>query len=200
MLTKLDAVNAMLASIGEAPVATLASPSADTATAETKLDEVRADVLASGWASNTDDDWTLTRTADGHILVPQDAITVDTVGTDRVVNIVIRTDPIDGMRKLWDRGANTFVFERDLKVRIVRDFPFDQLDHVLRRYIAADAAVQFQANTLGSNAVDKRLRSRRDDAWAALQDAEAEQEDLNVLTSNPHCAWIAYRYNPLFGV
>jgi hypothetical protein len=200
MLTKLDAVNAMLASIGEAPVASLTSPSADTTLAETKLEEVRADVLAAGWAMNTDNKVTLTRDVSGHILVPADAITVDTVGTSRHLDVVIRVDSATSARKLWDRASNTFVFATDVLVRVVRDFPFDQLDHHLRRYITAEATVRFQANVLGSNSVDKRLRDHRDDAWSALQDAEAEQEDLNVLTGNPHCAWIAYRYNPLFGV
>jgi hypothetical protein len=199
MLTKLQAVNTMLAGIGEAPVTTLASPSGDVSSATALLDEVRSEVLGTGWSGNTDDEVVLSRDVSGHVRVPEDAISVDTVSTDRVVNVVIRVDPADSARKLWDRKANTFVFERDLKVRIVRDFEFEALDARLRAYIAAEAAVRFQSNVLGSNSVDVRLRDRRNDAWAKLLDHEAEQEDVNVLTDSPHCAWTTYRRGPLWG-
>ena len=52
--SKLEAVNTMLGSIGEAPVNSLTSGLVDAETAEKILDSVSREVQARGWSFNTD--------------------------------------------------------------------------------------------------------------------------------------------------
>lgn len=198
-MSKLEAVNTLLTAIGEAPVTSLLSPSADVAAAVTALDRRTKAILATGWSDNTDDDVTLPLDVNGNIVIPASVITADSVGTSANIDVLIRRDPTDNARKLWDRKNKTFVFTASPTLRVVSLLDFDALSLALATFIAADAAVEFQSNTVGSAAMDKRLQAERANAKAALDDAEAEQDDVNILTDSPHCAWITYRASQLWG-
>jgi len=192
-MTKLDAVNAMLDAIGEAPVSSLSSGLADAETAERMLDKVSRDVQSLGWHVNTDFEVALPATTAGHILVASTVLRVDTTGYDRRLNVVPRVDPNDGLKKLFNIKDQSYTFTDPVKADLVHIFDFDGLTHELQRYITAKAARTFQKSTVASKALDAMLAEEEALAFAALQDAEAESEDLNVLTGSPHCRYILNR-------
>ena len=199
MSTKLEAVNTMLDAIGEAPVSSLSSGLDDAETAERILNKVTKDILSIGWHVNTDENVSLSPNTDGHVLLPPTVLRVDTVGTDRGINVTSRVDPNDGMRKLFRIKEQSYTFAAPVQVTITHLFDFEGLTHDLQRYITAAAARAFQKSTVASGALDKMLAEEEARALAALNDAEAESEDLNILTDNEHCRSITFRRNSLWG-
>ena len=172
-LTKLEAVNIVLDAIGESPVSSLTSGLPDAEAAESKLDEVRVEILSRGWHQNIEKDVTLKRDANNEILLSNIYLRVDSTGADKSINVVQRYS--NGKRKLFDIKNRSYTFTNDLVVDIIVDIPFDELTVELQNYIAARAARKFQ------------------------ESSEAENEDNNIIKSSPHVSYATYRFHPSWG-
>jgi len=196
-LTKLEAVNMVLDAIGESPVSSLTSGLPDAEAAEAKLDEVRVEILSRGWHQNIEKDVTLKRDANNEILLSNIYLRVDSTGGDKDVNVVQRYS--NGKRKLFNLSKRQYTFDKDLVVDLIIDIPFDELTVELQNYIAARAARKFQESALGSSSLDSFTVRAEAEAWAGLQDAEAENEDNNIIKSSPHVVYATYRFHPSWG-
>lgn len=201
-MTKLEAVNILLRSIQESAVNTLASGITDAESAETVLEEVKARVLDKGWSINTDYNMKLTRNIDNKINVPTTALRIDATNpqTTKFVptngveyDLVPRDD--EGTLRMWDRENKTFVLNQDVYFDIVWDQDFEALPLAFQWYIAASAAEDFQQQTLGSIVLDQMLARKKAEAWAAMQDAEEEQQDNNILRDSESVRHVAWRNN-----
>jgi hypothetical protein len=199
MMTKLDAVNEALAAIGESRVSALDIGQPDALAAEAKLERVTAKVLELGWHVNTDRA-KLVPDVNGHILVEDNVLRIDTVGNDAPLDVVVRREEATALRKLWDRKTSTFVIGRAVQVEITRNLPFDDLTEALKSYIAARTAREFQEDEMGSARIDQMIARKEIQALDALHDAESENEDLNMLTANPALARARYRRSELWGL
>jgi hypothetical protein len=196
-LTKLEAVNIVLDAIGESPVSSLTSGLPDAEAAEAKVDEVRVEILSRGWHQNMEKSVKLKRDANNNILLSNTYLRVDTTGADKDLNVTQRVT--GGKRLLFDVVKRTFLFERDVEADVIVDIPFDELTIELQNYIAARAARKFQESALGSASLDAFTVRAEAEAWAGLQDAEAENEDNNILRESPHLAYATYRNSPHWG-
>lgn len=196
-LTKLEAVNIVLDAIGESPVSSLTSGLPDAEAAEAKLDEVRVEILSRGWHQNIEKDTTLKRDANNEILLSNIYLRVDTTGVDKQLNVVQRYS--NGKRKLFNIKDRTYKFDKDLTVDIIVDIPFEELGVELQNFIASRAARKFQESALGSSSLDSFTVRAEAEAWAGLQDAEAENEDNNIIRQSPHVSYATYRHHPHFG-
>ena len=163
--TKLDAVNTILLSIGEAPVNTLGSGLQEAEIAEVVLNNVNREVQSLGWIFNTDLRKTLSPNTDGFIDLPSDCVKVDTVSVLRDYT----TDIVERNRRLYDRVTNSFVFTKDIIVDMVVLLSFDGLPEVARRYITLKAGRKFQENIIGSPTLSKLQADEEALALIALQ-------------------------------
>tara|TARA_S200002703_G_scaffold153105_1_gene154270 strand:- start:647 stop:1243 length:597 start_codon:yes stop_codon:yes gene_type:complete len=197
MLTKLEAVNVVLDSIGETPVSSLTSGLPDAEAAEAKLDEVTTEVLAKGWHQNTNYNVKLTRNYLNKIVIPNTYIKVDTVGENKELNVTVRTE--QNVRYLFDLKEQTFIFDTDPYCNVVIKLDFPDLTPTMQLYIARKAARTFQESAMGSAALDSFTVRSEAESYAALLDAEAEVEDNNILKDSPHVLQATRRYNVLFG-
>lgn len=180
--TKIQAVNTMLAGIGEAPiVGTLPATRADGQMAESILDETTRDVLSQGWHFNTEVK-TLTRVAN-KIAVPSDYAKIDLYdeSLSRIdYEVVVRDD--GGTMRLYNKahGKNTFEFPMDLKCEIVYYQDFDKIPETARRYIMIKAARVFQDRIAGAPNVHQFQMQDEIMALAALRDQEATDSDYTI--------------------
>lgn len=197
MITKLDAVNIILDSIGETPVSSLTSGLPDAEAAEAKLDETTLEVLSKGWHQNIEREIKLSPNSDKEIVIPRQYLRVDTVGNSKDTNVAIRVQ--DGKRKLFDVKEYTFKFDRALDVDVVIELEFEALAFELQNYIAHRAARKFQESSMGSASLDSFTVRQEAESYAALLDAEAENEDNNVLRDSGHMFYATHRYHPLAG-
>jgi hypothetical protein len=195
MLTKLDAVNIILQTIGETPVSSLASGLPDAEEAEAKLDSTTLEVLAKGWHQNTEKALSITRNSSNEIIIPNHYLRIDTVEDSQNINVTIREQ--GGRRKLFNLNKHTFKFERDPKCDVIVSIAFEALTFEMQNFIALRAARKFQESVMGSAALDSFAVRQEQEAYTALLDAEAENEDLNVLRDSPYLSYATMRYHPL---
>jgi hypothetical protein len=188
--TRLEAVNAILASIGQAPVSTLEVPGfADVAIAKDTLDRVSRSVQKRGWHFNTEDDFTLVRSVDNKIPVPPNALAVDPMRSER-------TDAVQRGGFMYDREKHTFVFSEDLDCRIVFYLEYEELPEAAREFIMIAAARIFQKNGFGSTTLDGFTAEDEGRAWVDLLTDEAERADLNMFTGSWSVASALHRTEP----
>jgi hypothetical protein len=183
-MTKLEAVNVMLGTIGESPIATLNSTgSAYVAIAKAVLDEVSRDIQAEGWHFNTQNKVALARDVGGKIPVPSNALKVDVSLYHSDKDITERNG------YLYDLINHTDVFTDTLYCDIVFGLDFEELPQVARRYISLRAARIFSARVLGDEDIYRTASAEESEAKAAFESAESFNSDMTML--NGH--WDVYR-------
>ena len=174
--TKLEAVNVMLTSIGEAPVNSLISGLEDAELAETILENVNKETQSKGWIFNTDLKVTLPLNSDNQIVLPNNYLRVDTRTTLRSNT----KDIVERGRKLYDRIGNTFTFTDNVIVDAVILLDFTDIPEVARRYITIRSARIFQDRVLSSPNIHGFQLVDEQQAYIELQDYQAETADFNI--------------------
>lgn len=141
-ITKLDAVNIMLANIGESPVNSLGPSSKPTAQkAEARLAE--ENIRIQSLAYNSFREVSLELEPDvstGYITLPENVIAWHPIQYSEWESLT----EDDG--KLYDAARNTFKFTSKVTVEAVLARPFKNLSQPARWYITCSAAISF-ANT-----------------------------------------------------
>jgi hypothetical protein len=204
-MNKLDAVNACLRAVTLSPVTSLTS-GPDATKAATKVDEVSEAIQEEGWSVNTDYCVTLALDINGKCPLPANTLVVSGKDyNDGFSRVSLRYDPSgSGVAYLWDVDNKTFIFTTTapggVKVDITYLYAFEDLPPTLQRYIAARAAREYQESDLGSGVADKFTSRREQEALTTLLEAEADEEDWNVLRDCPSASLIASRYNIFDGV
>lgn len=197
--TELEALNAMLGAIGEAPVASLDDPRADVQMALNTLRNVTRAVQARRWRFNTEF---------GYALEPAGIVTQG----GRILNVFVRPDNLLSFRVSAteeQRGVDailrpsrvytpkgTLVFanrltgedgwDRDtLRIDPVWAWDFEQLPETARRYITVYAARQFQQQVLGNVPDDPQALgfSQRDEEIALSALVADQSENVAPLIS-----------------
>jgi len=181
-MTELDAVNVMLASIGQAPVNTLnVTGIRDVESARTVLHNQLRTVLAHGWHFNTDEGYVLAADIDGKIAVPTNALKLDPCDTS--ADMVQRKD--NGTLRMWDRENHTFDIAANHDAPFEFDvtwlFEFEDIPQTARNYIGLRAARNFQTQVVGSTILYQFTREDELEARAEMERGEMEQSDLNIL-------------------
>lgn len=187
--TELEAVNEMLASIGQAPVNTLAVTGiSDVNIAKQRLASQTRKVLLHGFAFNTDDSYTLTPDVDGLIAIPSNALSIE---SKDITELVQRRHP-DGVMRLYNRTEGTFEFSAAVDVEVIWGFTFEDLPEAARSYIALSAGRRFQSKFVGSQILDRYEEEDELKAWVLLQREERRTKKTNLFRGN---AGLASRIN-----
>lgn len=179
--TELEAVNAMIRTIGMSPATTLDVSDVDVQQALDTLRDISRQVQSAGWDFNTEENYTLTPNTDGFIVVPPNIVTVKVDKSCSPYDAVQRYNA--GAKKLYDRNKHTFTFTTPVNATVVMLFDFEELPEVARRYIAVRAARVFQDNAEGL--ADGHTYTAQDEqtAWIELQNYEAETGDYRYRTN-----------------
>jgi len=196
-LSKIEAVNIILESIGEAPVSSLTSGLPDAEAAESKLNEINKSVQARGWHQNIDYNLKLMPNNNSLIYVPSNYLRVDTTRDSQYINVTVRN--YNSRLALYDIKKQTYIFTQALYVDVVYLIQFEDLSLELSTYIAYLAARKFQESQMQSVALDNFTRRAEMEAYAALLDAESETDDANILTDSSYVAYATYRHHGLYG-
>ena len=178
--TKIQAVDIMLASIGEAPVSSLDDPTlGDVSIAESILDETSVEIQTKGLHCNTEINYPLTANTDGEIEVPANVLSIDSSGTSAITDVVQR-----GTR-LYNRTDRSFTtFTGDLIVTMALLLEFNELPQHVKRYITVKAARRFQNRILGSQTLSGFTQNDEQEALLYFEQIEAQTQDYNVLEDN----------------
>lgn len=178
LTTQLEAVNAMLGHIGEAPVNTISSASSlpiSASTAVSVLDEVSREVQSEGWHFNSEKDVTLSPNASGNIVFDSDVVFADV--EDYKLDVTQRGS------KLFDRNNNTFVFTKDVKVFLIRLLDWEDLPEPARRYITLRASRIFQGRLVGSRELEALIARDEYSAKSRLEAYDSNSSDRTIFDS-----------------
>ena len=211
-MTKLDAVNEILASIGEDPVNSLSSGLPDAELAESFLDKENRRIQLKGWQCNTLNDYELTKNDDSMFVLPDNTLKVDTVNPhgprktstpppNAYINAAMRRSSDDTKWIMWDGDNNTETWDNEttLTVTLVQFLEFANLTPALQIYVWTSAAHRFQKSTMGSAALHNFTKEDVAMAEVDAVNEDLENEDLNIIRDNRHVHHIAFRNNPIAG-
>ena len=183
--TELSAVNAILGSIGQAPVSGLDFQNPEISFIYNILKEVNQDVQSEGWAFNIE--YHIKEnvsTTDNKIIIGSDVIRIDNEDAwDRTRDFVRRKDTTDGIWKLYDRVNHTFEYPDDdyFYVNKVRLLLFEDIPTVYQRYITYKASGRAAVQLVSNAALQKMLQQYEMQARAACMEYECNQGDHNML-------------------
>jgi hypothetical protein len=175
--TKLQAINSILSSVGEAPITSLdyVPDSASATIASNILDEVDRSLQSRGWSFNTDLGTTLTRAQDTSIPVSSATIRVNISETTYpTIKLVLRGT------KLYNAKASSYFFASNLVADVVTLLDFELLPEPARNYIVVRASRLFLVRTRPEEAQAKLIEVDEQLAFANLLEYEVRTgEDAN---------------------
>ena len=195
--TELEAVNIMLAAIGEAPVNSLTGQvPVDVRIAQSTLIEVNKRIQSEGWSFNTEIDVTLVRNQ----TTKQIELSTDILRIDANIHQHPTIDPIQRGLKLYDRLNNKYEFEEDLICTVVYFRPFTELTEPARSYINIKAARVFVDRLVSDDALRSYTEQDEIRARAILMETDLANGDHNILRGDPSLTSVFDTYSPANGL
>mgnify|MGYP001227654666 FL=1 len=192
--TELDAVNAILMSVGESPVNTLTVQSPDVAIAQATLRQVCREIQTQGWVYNTENDYPIDLDANNHCVIPNNILQLDLNhfrhGND--FDVVRRSD--NGIMKVYDKIGHSFEFKNvtggKLYFDVIWMLDFEDLPQAFKDYITTRASRIASNRMVNNPQAAKLLESDEALARAAALEYDTSQADYNIFTDTK------YQHNP----
>lgn len=189
--SELEAVNSMLACVGEAPINVLTGTlTANVQIAVDLLRNTSRGVQLDGYNFNTEEDWELSRDVDNKIPLPGNTLDVDLTTEDGSVNIVQRGD------YLYDKKGHTFAFTSNKFCTLILFLPWSDLNEPTRNYIKVKAARIYQDQTVGSQEHHQFSAQDELEAYTKFMASDARNEDATIFDTMG-MAGIVNRRRPL---
>ena len=173
--TELEAVNEMLAAIGESPVTAITG----TLTAEVQMavDGLRSTsrkVQLRGWWFNEEENVEIALDINSKAPVPADALNIDS--TNELYNV----DLVERNGFLYDKVAQTLILSSAPKCTIIYFLPWAELPEAAREYIKIKAARIYQQRTLGSGDHYSFTKADEAEAYALILGLDADTGDYTI--------------------
>ena len=187
-MTELEAVNTILATIGEAGVTSLSSNTnaiTDSAMAQKTLKEVSTDVQSEGWTWNTDNNVEIAPNAQNVYVLPAGTLSVQFSPNQYPQGQYV----LRGLR-VYDRQRHKFDFANDIgdaklyATNKITKLAWDQIPHSAQHYITIRAARIFSDRYVASSVVFTYTTADEDQARTMLIRAEESTLDNNLLWGN----------------
>ena len=195
--TELEAINIMLAAIGEAPVNSLTGTvPVDVRIAQSTLIEVNKRIQSEGWSFNTEIDVTLPRNQ----TTKQIELSTDILRIDANIHQHTTIDPIQRGLKLYDRLNNRYEFDEDLICTVVYFRPFTELTEPARSYINIKAARVFVDRLVSDDGLRTYTLEDETRARAILMETDLSNGDHNILRGDPSLTSVFDTYSPANGL
>jgi len=191
--TELEAVNIMMAAIGESPVNTLTGTlPADVVMAQSTLTEVNKEVQSEGWSFNTEIDVTQQRDSS----TQQINLSTDILRIDPNIHQHPTIDAIQRGLKLYDRLNNKYEFDEDLICTVVYFRTFVEIPEPARRYITIKAARIFVDRLVSDDGLRSYTQQDEIRARAILMETDLANGDHNLLRGDPSLTSVFNTYSP----
>jgi len=184
-LSELEAVNIILAGIGEAEVTTIEDVTIEDAQqALNVLRQVSREFQSVGWHFNLEYDYPISVDVNLKIPYPTTAVHVDPMDTES-------WDLVKRGNFMYDRKNRQFTFPAGttVKFKVVWLFDFEDLPQAAREYITYKAARRFAKNVMGDEATVQYSQLDEQDAMARFKADEMRRADHNMI----HDSWGTYR-------
>lgn len=175
---ELEAVNDILAAIGESPVSTLeGDTNADVVSARRILHKINRREQSKGWTFNIDEEASLAPDADtGLIPFLSSYLRVVSAGGTPYMN---------RGGYVYDRTSRTDTFTSPISVQLVTLLEFDEMPEVFKSYIVTKAAKEFNISFFGAPEIDTVLSNELIELQQVIMEYELDYGAYNAFTSDP---------------
>lgn len=175
-MTELEAVNLLLANIGEAPVDSLDEDlPLDALQAQQKIRATMHNLMARGWYWNREIT-ELVPDANSEIVLPRNTLAVTPVNTPTGTSYTIR----GGKLYRIERGNNGYTFTAPVVLNLTLFLSFEELPAIAREYVTARAARNFNVDGPGDQLVLQNDQFDETSAWVALRADENRNSRLSL--------------------
>lgn len=174
--SELEAVNMLLAAIGEAAVSSLeTATTVEVTQAKNLLSNTNRGIQQKGWHFNTEWDVVLTRDSDNFIPLGTSILSVYVPGTLTTMR------GRSGSPFLYDLDNNTFTFGSTITNAVtITLLDFVDTPQTFRHYVTVRAARIFQEEIIGQVSAEQVNRIEETEAYADLLDDETDRAGYNV--------------------
>lgn len=171
----LTAVNKLLRSINEPPIATEADIDQllEATTAASTLIETKREVLSMDWDFNTDIGWAFPPDEQGYITIPANVLDLSASDGDLIMRDW----------RLYSRSAQSALFDEAQKLDVVWDMDFNSLTHPIRNYVTIRAMRIFQAEQIMDTDIYQYTASDEETAYMIARRSEGRTKKFNMLNS-----------------
>lgn len=177
---ELDAINDMLAAIGESPVNSLeGEPNADVSNCRRILNQVNREVQSRGWTFNIEE---------GAVLMP-DVFSRQIVYLNEYLKMSTSggTAYINRGGLVYDRNAKTDEFTTSITVDLIRLRDYSEMPECFRSYIVAKASRRFNIRFFGAAEIEGSLQEQEQEAWQMINEYELDYGGFSMLDGD---AWV----------
>lgn len=185
LTSQLDAVNALISTIGQLPVTTIdPPPTSDVDLALARLNEVDLEVQSRGWFWNSEENYPITLDGSGLANLPDE--TLDVRRAYGSINGTLSSEIVQRGTKLYDKTNHTYVFAHPGKVYVdlVVRLGWDLLPQTARSYITLLAAQRFHARRQQSQVVLQVNAGDIRTAMVTLEQREDSDRQNNAIKGN----------------
>ena len=175
-VNELEAVNMLLAAVGEAAVSSLeTATTVDVTQAKNLLSNINREVQQKGWHFNTE--WDVVLTLDSASRIPLGTTVLSIYSPTKMTTIRGR----EGSPFLYDLDNNTFTWTASVNDAVtITLLDFEDIPQTARQYITTKAARIFQEEIVGQVSAEAVNRQEEVEAYADLLDDEGERSGYNV--------------------
>lgn len=194
LTSELDAINIMLATLGEAPINTIESEEGippDVAIAKNTLEEINREVQSRGWSFNTEEKIKLISSEEGEIVLPANCLSFFPSFFDNAL--------IQRGNRVYDKFKHTYNIGKAIEADVILLLNFEELPEVAKRFITIKAARIFQDRALSSEVLYKITSKDEQIAEVALISFNAELERNNI-NQDPYSGTIFSSWTPAEGL
>jgi hypothetical protein len=194
--TFLEAVNAVLQMMGEAPVNGLDGQFGLAQQAQDMLNDTSRRVQSEGWSFNTDYER----------LLVKDAITNEISVGSNVSRVKVDpynypdVDVIQRGSRLYDRRAGSYEFEEDLRADVTYMLEWEELPEYAHQYVMVKAGRSLQEAILGSADLSRINAAAEAEARSLFLEEETTRGEHNVLRGNPNHTDVFMTYKPAWAL
>ena len=175
-ITELEAVNMLLAAVGESAVSSLeTATTVDVTQAKNLLSNISREVQQKGWHFNTE--WDVVLSLDSDSRIPLGTTILSIYSPTKMTTIRGR----EGSPFLYDLDNNTFTWTTSVNDAVtITLLDFENIPQTARQYITTKAARIFQEEIIGQVSAEAVNRQEEVEAYADLLDDEGERSGYNV--------------------
>ena len=193
--TELSAVNSILGSIGQSPIAAIDFTNPEISFIYNILKESNQDIQSEGWTFNLEYHIKNSSKTSNKFIIPSDVIRIDRDDSwDRTRDFVRRKDS-DGLWKVYDRVNHTFEFPDDdyFYFNYVRLLDFDDIPAPFQRYIIYKACGRAAVQLVSNAELQKMMATFEAQSRAACMEYECNQGDHNFMGWPDDSAYQSYK-------
>ena len=175
-VNELEAVNMLLAAVGEAAVSSLeTATTVDVTQAKNLLSNINREAQQKGWHFNTE--WDVVLSLDSDSRIPLGTTVLSVYSPTKMTTIRGR----EGSPFLYDLDNNTFTWTTSINDAVtITLLDFEDIPQTARQYITTKAARIFQEEIIGQVSAEAVNRQEEVEAYADLLDDEGERSGFNV--------------------